>query len=355
MGLACRKLRHGSSEAGQPFLPDANPWRLFQCLNQVWHALESRARGSGSQIENCVPSLTWLLRISIDPRSGNIIPYPKEVSRLLEAACQRGDACVSLGSRFFDAHVELGSAPVQRTGRGSRDVRRFSLPSPTEPIRLHVAHTRHRWRIVEPDAENAEERVASLPEEVLGSAELSETVTPPAEASPRPREDDTEMGLWQWCKALKVAPGQAEFLEETEWGLYGEEQNTAIEAAYRAGHEQVDITVGVRQYQIVFGPEKGFAQQKDPRLRKRRLVRRRGVSSEELRRRLEEAVPVQTERDQDECMLCLIEFSASPQMPVVELPDCRHVFHRACAQQLMDTDGRCPCCRRSVDWSSVRE
>ena len=30
-----------------------------------------------------------------------------------------------------------------------------------------------------------EERVASLPEEVLGSAELSETVTPPAEASPR--------------------------------------------------------------------------------------------------------------------------------------------------------------------------
>lgn len=354
MGLACRKLRHGSAEAGQPFLPDTNPWRLFQCLNQVWHALESRARGS--QIENPAPSnLTWLLWISIDPRSGNIIPYPKEVSRLLEAARQRGDACVSLGSRFFDAHVELGPAPMQRTGRGSRDVRRFSLPSPTEPIRLHVAHTRHRWRIVEADADNAEERVASLPEEVLGSAELSESVTPPAEASPRPQEDDTEMGLWQWCKALQVAPGQAEFLEETEWGLYGEEQNTAIEAAYRAGHEQVDITVGVRQYQIVFGPEKGFAQQKDPRLRKRRLVRRRGVHSDELRRRLEEAVPVRTERDQDECMLCLIEFSASPQMPVVELPDCRHVFHRACAQQLMDTDGRCPCCRRSVDWSSVRE
>ncbi|CAE6972004.1 lgrC, partial [Symbiodinium sp. CCMP2456] len=287
MGLACRKLRHGSAEAGQPFLSDTNPWRLFQCLSQVWHALESRARGS--RIENSVPSnLTWLLWISIDPRSGNIIPYPKEVSRLLEAARQRGDACVSLGSRFFDAHVELGSAPMQRTGRGSRDVRRFSLPSPTEPIRLHVAHTRHRWRIVEADAQNAEERVASLPEEVLGSAELSETVTPPAEASPRPREDDAETGLWQWCKALQVAPGQAEFLEETEWGLYGEEQNTAIEAAYRAGHEQVDITVGVRQYQIVFGPEKGFAQQKDPRLRKRRLVRRRGVQSEELRRRLEE-------------------------------------------------------------------
>ena len=36
-------------------------------------------RARGSQIENPAPSnLTWLLWISIDPRSGNIIPYPKE-------------------------------------------------------------------------------------------------------------------------------------------------------------------------------------------------------------------------------------------------------------------------------------
>mmetsp|Transcript_55012 Transcript_55012/g.103064 ORF Transcript_55012/g.103064 Transcript_55012/m.103064 type:complete len:356 (-) Transcript_55012:284-1351(-) len=355
MGQACKRLRHGMAESQQPLLADqASHWRFLGCLFEIWQSLGGRALVESPA--PCAACAGWLLWVSIDPRTGHIIPYPREVSRLLEAAHRRGDSSVELGSRFFDAQVELGATPVQRTGRGRRDVRRFALSSPEEPISLHVAHERHQWRVVGPDNSAAEERVASLPEDALpkdAEASPSAVLEPSLEASPR--TVDEEAGLWQWCKALKVAPAQAEFLEEADWGCYGEEQNAAIEAAYRAGEEQVGITVGVRQYEVVFGPERGFAQQKDTRLRKRRLVRRRGVTAEELQARLAEAAPVQTERGQDECMLCLIEFADSTQMPVVELPECKHVFHRACAQQLIDTGGRCPCCRRSVDWSSVRE
>ena len=117
---------------------------FFQCLSQIWHAwqsvLESKeltahsfmtghfstrtalasptGRALGNQSLTSAPVLTWLLWISIDPRSGQIIPYPKEargcgqrkeggcclqVSKLLEAAHERGDASVSLGSRHHAA------------------------------------------------------------------------------------------------------------------------------------------------------------------------------------------------------------------------------------------------------------
>ena len=47
--------------------------------------------------------------------------------------------------------------------------------------------------------------MASLPEEVLGSAELSETVTPPAEASPRRLREASQSLLEQQLRcAVRV-------------------------------------------------------------------------------------------------------------------------------------------------------
>eukprot|EP00434_Breviolum_minutum_P029213 symbB.v1.2.025839.t2/scaffold2536.1/size76742/5 len=65
-------------------------------------------------------------------------------------------------------------------------------------------------------------------------------------------------------------------------------------------------------------------------------------------------MPASTEREQEECILCLFDFAETAHMPVIELPVCKHVFHRACAQQLMDARDRCPCCRAEVDWSFLR-
>eukprot|EP00438_Fugacium_kawagutii_P011370 Skav212548 [mRNA] locus=scaffold1851:616343:618831:+ [translate_table: standard] len=153
------------------------------------------------------------------------------------------------------------------------------------------------------------------------------------------------VALWQWCHELHVTPAQAEHLEDCFWGIYTEQQNrpldmesgqaTApgeIEDAYQAAERQLEITVGVRrwelqlsgrecwlvklrlmgQYQVVFGPAPGFARQEallarplgprspqgscptpwgqnlpataaqDQRLRKRRLMRRRWLSESEF-------------------------------------------------------------------------
>lgn len=67
--------------------------------------------------------------------------------------------------------------------------------------------------------------------------------------------------------------GQCGPHQDCDWGIYSDEHNRAIEAAYQNALPQVEITVGVRamagerrflsgqgQYQVVFGPP-GFARQ----------------------------------------------------------------------------------------------
>lgn len=294
------------------------------------------------------PAERWVVWVSIDPRSGQIFPYPKEVSQLLELGLKRGDAAVSLGDSFFGATVELSDGNFQqRTARGGRDVQRLLLRRPEETVTLWVRQGRYRWSVVDAGTAGSQERVASMPEEAVDLSKLEEQ----REREPPPPDDREGIALWQWCHELHVTPAQAEHLEDCFWGIYTEQQNSQIEEAYQGAERQVEITVGVRQYQVVFGPIPGFARQEDQRLRKRRLMRRRWVSEEDFRRRMTQDLPASTEREQEECILCLCDFAETAHMPVVELPECKHVFHRACAQQLVDARGRCPCCRAEVDWA----
>ncbi|CAK9057563.1 Hypothetical protein SCF082_LOCUS30865, partial [Durusdinium trenchii] len=229
------------------------------------------------------------------------------------------------------------------------DVRRVALKTCDEAVTLWVRQGRYRWGAVDgvdpSNAQGLQERVVSMPEEAVDLSHLEER---PRERPPPDHEEG--MALWQWCQQLHVTPAQSERVQDCFWGIYNEQQNRQIEEAYQSGERQIEITVGVRQYQVVFGPP-GFARQEDPRLRKRRLMRRQWLSPEHFQRRMTQDQPATTARDQEECILCLCDFADTAHMPVVELPECKHVFHRACAQQLVDARGRCPCCRSEVDWS----
>eukprot|EP00913_Durusdinium_trenchii_P030426 g28501.t1 len=288
------------------------------------------ASASSTATADLVELPKWVVWVSVDPRSGHITPYPKEVSQTLELALQRGDATVSLGDRFFGATVELGAAPQQRTARGGRDVRRVALKTCDEAVTLWVRQGRYRWGAVDGvDPSNAQG--------------LQEIDTKGLRGQ--------ESGLLLIMrKAWRSGSVYSHVLQDCFWGIYNEQQNRQIEEAYQSGERQIEITVGVRQYQVVFGPP-GFARQEDPRLRKRRLMRRQWLSPEHFQRRMTQDQPATTARDQEECILCLCDFADTAHMPVVELPECKHVFHRACAQQLVDARGRCPCCRSEVDWS----
>ncbi|CAJ1365613.1 unnamed protein product [Effrenium voratum] len=339
MGQTCRR----ASSARQPLVGDrGDASKLFNCLGRIWQFFRPQLEAKNE----------WAVWVSVDPRNGQIAAYPKEVAVRLELALRQGLASVDLGASFFGATVALtghASRFLQTTSRGSRDVVRVELRRRQDVVAVSVKQGRHRWSAVDPtDGGNIVERTAQVPEDAIRLDRL-ELAVPEVQTNAPLRDGDGE-ALWQWCQRLHVTPAQAEGLQESDWGIYSEEQNAEIEAAFQAGQSQLEITVGVRQYQIIFGPSPGFARQEDQRLRKRRLVRRLLVAPGEVQRLSQAEAPI-TAREQEECILCLQDFAETPHLPVIELPECKHVFHRACAQQLVDANGRCPCCRREVDWS----
>eukprot|EP00927_Polykrikos_kofoidii_P061783 TRINITY_DN56611_c0_g1_i1.p1 TRINITY_DN56611_c0_g1~~TRINITY_DN56611_c0_g1_i1.p1 ORF type:complete len:411 (+),score=55.63 TRINITY_DN56611_c0_g1_i1:80-1312(+) len=79
--------------------------------------------------------------VSVDPRTGEISPYPSPISTKIEMAWQRNEESVMLGADFFDATVHLrvwGFLPFQRTKSGRRDVRRVVASNVNEEIVLFI-------------------------------------------------------------------------------------------------------------------------------------------------------------------------------------------------------------------------
>merc|ERR1719316_2628366 len=163
--------------------------------------------------------------------------------------------------------------------------------------------------------------------------------------------DTNLVPLWEWCARAAARAATAHTLPNTDWGVYGEEINKLIEDAHQAQKLQVEITVGIRSYRIVFGPEKNFARQEDSLLRKRRLVRRRLVSVEMQVDALRGSNASAT--SDGECAICFADFADTATMPVLKLPGCGHYFHTACLTQIADTGKPCPLCRAEVDWATV--
>lgn len=325
----------------------------------AWVSLNPRIRG-----EQHEPSLDW---------------YSCEVARKIEKAYWCGEASVQLG--FHDAAVYFGDKLEQRTSTGRRDVQRVTTISPSAEVILHYARGRRSWQFTAPGADGSRELRRVVPRDCLVNPEDccrptgSKGSQAAVEADDTEQADDAERAttavsplqeeqeqaetegdpLWEWCHSVAARAG--DLLHAHAWGEYGAETNLLIEQAFQAGSDRVDVIVGVREYSVVFGPEHGFALQEDPRLKKRRLVRRRlacraalGGASQPAD--MASALPVSFS-GQETCVLCSEEFSATPAMPILELPDCHHVFHQACAQPLGDQGSACPCCRRAVDWASL--
>eukprot|EP00929_Paragymnodinium_shiwhaense_P072812 TRINITY_DN36973_c0_g1_i1.p1 TRINITY_DN36973_c0_g1~~TRINITY_DN36973_c0_g1_i1.p1 ORF type:complete len:892 (-),score=250.65 TRINITY_DN36973_c0_g1_i1:160-2835(-) len=106
----------------------------------------------------------WVAWLSVDPRSSKLNFYPERVAEVLEAAWQNGENAVDLGESFFGASISLRPKLVQRTAKGSRDVRRLELQSPEEDVVVFVAKGAADYRCAEtPFSPGAEERRINVP------------------------------------------------------------------------------------------------------------------------------------------------------------------------------------------------
>lgn len=310
--------------------------------------------------------------ISLDPRQGRLVFYPEDVARRLEEMYETnmlgisGSDAVNLGDSFCGAVVFLNRdselpLAIQRTSRGRRDVHRLELrTADTESltVTLFGVQTARGWRIASATDPSAEQLHADIPPDAictckpqsainmsLRSTEISSAI---AVASAIPREG--EAVLWEWC--LQVTH-DVDSLPKDAWGVYSPDLNNEIEAAYQEGASTVNVQVGVREFQIIFGEafgHPGTARQVDQVYRKKRHVRRRLVSVAERDEKLQAA----PEEDKDAtCAICFQEFADTRAMPSLRLRECNHRFHAACVQNLIDTAKPCPYCRCDVDWNSA--
>jgi len=369
----------------------------------------THAAGSADAASAVAVDVVGVVWVSLDPRSGGLGCYPAAAAARVEAAHRSGVRVVPLAGLGLpgpleSAWVDLGDddqRPQQRTTTGGRrDVRRFEIQAGITEISVSVVQQRG-WRIADFSVEGVTEEQhvpISLANVVPigggdalllaagGFSSASASGFPPASASsagpgggPSPccfgassasgeearaarvaaASESDERGLvalWEWCRLAE--PADLEALPREEWGVYNEEQNTEIEAAFRAGLPAVDLVVGIRSYKVVFeGPV--YSRQEDRGLKKRRFVRRRVVDAVERDMALSAVAAAGNNlaavaTTSGECAICCTAFSETLAMPVLKLPACGHLFHGACVQQLADSRGDCPLCRSSVDWKMAR-
>lgn len=304
---------------------------------------------------------------SLDPRSGEVSAYPQPVNERLETCWLSGGdrevRLVGFGGVFENIVVDLGGGdmlPSQRNTRtgGKRDVRRLGVPEEQMEICVHVKQDRG-WRMAEEAVvDQTEERTLRLHGGSLASGE-DHVNWPRRSGVDLAAERELRLatagacdraglvGLWEWCRIPAADPDS---VPADMWGVYGHEQDCAIELAFRAGSPSVQITVGIRNYEISFFGA-SYGKQEDKKARKRRLVRRQMVSEEKRRDALTGVVA--SEMADGECGICCESFSDTLAVPVVRLPGCGHSFHGACVQHIADKRGPCPFCRAKVDWRNA--
>jgi len=285
----------------------------------------------------------------------------------------------------------------QRTQNGKRDVRRVEVQSGETSVVIHVVRERG-WRISDGEIPGVtqERRLSLATGEIIlpqGGATGSREPTSPGghpghpskgkgkgkrtdrnfevqELTPEKRQARDQavtqaiadsdarglVGLWEWCRLPEVDE-DVHGVPDEMWGVYSEEQNTDIEAAFRQLELSIAVCVGIRSFQILFDRSDG-GKQVDTAMKKRRFVRRRLVAPEEKLRMLQaaaedEAAALSPELADMECAICCTGFAETPSIPVVKLSPCGHCFHGACVQHLADRRKECPFCRAEVDWRNT--
>lgn len=317
-----------------------------------------RGAHSGIRTPGVAPAVgSEVVWLSLDPRSGEAAAYPAPVSQRIEAAYLAGGSrevrLAGLGGIFECLVIDLGTddddlaIQVNPMTGGRRDVKRIIFPDGQAELQLHVCREKG-WRFADFSVPGlTEARVVRLVEDGGPTEADKEARFAAAEACDR----DGLRALWEWCK-LPVSDPHS--VPEDMWAVYGEEHNQAIEDAFRVGAPSVQISIGIRNYEITFrGVSEG--RQEDKAMRKRRLVRRRTVTPTEREFLLSTDTNATVDPDlaDEECAICCVAFAETPAMPVVRLPGCGHCFHGACVQHIADKGGTCPFCRAEVDWAEA--
>lgn len=310
--------------------------------------------------------------VTLDPRSGALSAYPSDIAKQIESCFSSGVNRVSL--RGFGGFYERSVIALRgtRTGRpeqqsksgARRDVRRVELSGSARKVRLHVFQEAG-WHVAdEPVPGRTQEKQLELlgfektPALASGGIRIGEHHDAGAAAREEAVAAGDAMGhvaLWEWCRAARAE--MLSSLPAEMWGVYVEAQNDAIEAAFRAGKSSIQIVIGIRTFEIIFeGPDR--ARQVDHALRKGRHVRRRLLLAAERDQVFEAATrgrPDEPARDEqgEECAICCCEFSETPTLQSVCLPECGHTFHRACIQNSADRKEPCPLCRADINWSGA--
>lgn len=320
--------------------------------------------------------------------------YPLAVAERLEKSLRDGASVVplvGLGGFYETAVIEFSGrsgGPKQRTANGgARDVRRLLVERGASYLCVNVVQE-GKWKIADFVAPGVttEKRVPLTGQAVQEGAGGTPGVLVPGygaigggalgggalgvgalggggfgagpshpQESPEERQErieaddaDSKLGFWEWCK--QPEPDNVDAVPQDMWGYYSEAQNKEIEDAYRAGNASVQLSIGIRTYDLIFDAG-GKARQTDRKMKKRRHVRRRALTAKELydlHQAQDSCNP--GEADDADCPICSEAFADTSSMPVVRLKECGHVFHAACVQQLADTRGHCPMCRAEVDW-----
>lgn len=310
----------------------------------------------------------------MDPRAGEVAAYPAHVAERLEAAYLAGGGrevrLAGLGGVFECITIDLGTDDQSATQfnpmtGGRRDVRRAVVDEDQDEVEVHVVRERG-WRLVDvavPDL--TEPRILRLGHRASagGGGEDGRgarprggpPVDPVAEREARLAAAEScdragLVGLWEWCR---IPATEGDEVPQDMWGVYGEDQDSAIEEAFRSGAPSVALSIGIRSYEVTFRGASG-GRQEDKAMRKRRLVRRRQATATEREAALGAAACETNEETADgECAICCASFAETAAVPVVRLPDCGHCFHGACVQHIADRQGTCPFCRAEVDWAAA--
>lgn len=114
------------------------------------------------------PALGWAAWFSIDPRKGQLMPYPQELAMSLEKCWADSQESVDIswaGGYFVGARVEFRPYLLQRTEKGSRHVCRLEMREPGSTVTVTLDKNRHgTWeRAKDTTAPTAEARSLQFP------------------------------------------------------------------------------------------------------------------------------------------------------------------------------------------------
>ena len=146
--------------------------------------------------------------------------------------------------------------------------------------------------------------------------------------------------IWQWSSKVGC---DVNHIQENHWISYSKEDSDVIENGFKQNQTHVDISVGMKQYTIVFYDDSSkhksiYAVQIDAHDSHRRRI---------CRRAMRPATSFQTPPRCETCVLCTEDFQDTAHIPWLTI-SCGHTFHGVCLERMiMSNHDMCPLCRQS--------